>query len=208
MDRHKRILQREISRYLSLPNSCFRGKDTKHLGKVATSIVARHTLREKYKAGAPTNSQLCDNRAIVLSAPVSTGFVRYPMGIPILVPTPEFLWKLHDKYGIVSERTLGMLRSGERPSRSKHLGLIKQADPNNDLDEASFLHWIAFLTFTPGHTVQFGSWSELQNMLAGETIVWGEVSRNMKDYTRHQISSLRLRWRRKLKYPATIAMTK
>ena len=199
MDRHERMLQGN-SRYLSLPNSCFRGKHTKHLGKVATSYrrTPYHCVKSTKRAH-PRIANFATTRYRALSAPSVYWvlFEQYAMGIPILVPTPEFLWKLHDKYDC-SQRTLGMLRSGERPSRSKHLGLIKQADPNNDLDEASFLHWITFSDFyTWPHIVQFGSWSELQNMLAGETIVWGEVSRNMKDYTRHQISSLRLRWRRK-----------
>ena len=32
-------------------------------------------------------------------------FEQYGMGIPILVPSVEFLWQLHDKYDVVTERT-------------------------------------------------------------------------------------------------------
>jgi hypothetical protein len=71
-------------------------------------------------------------------------FEHYAMGIPVLVPTPEFLWELHDQYDMVTERTWHRVRRGTRPSSSV-IGAaeccIGVPDPNNDLDKAAFLHW-------------------------------------------------------------------
>lgn len=42
-------------------------------------------------------------------------FEQYGMGIPILVPSLPFLWELHDKYDLVTERTWDRVRLGRRP---------------------------------------------------------------------------------------------
>lgn len=71
-------------------------------------------------------------------------FEHYAMGIPILVPTPEFLWELHDEYDVVTERTWHRVRHGTRPSSSPigpADGVSGVPDPNNDVDRDAFLHW-------------------------------------------------------------------
>ena len=71
-------------------------------------------------------------------------YEQYAMGIPIIAPTPGFLWELHDKLNVLSERTWEQVRSGLRPNKSPIPGVKNWPDPNNDIDRDAFLHWVKF----------------------------------------------------------------
>ena len=74
-------------------------------------------IKDKY--GHYSYKQLCENTAIVhfpYQMSIMSLFEQYSMGIPILVPSISFLWQLHDKYDVVTERTWERVRTGKRLS--------------------------------------------------------------------------------------------
>eukprot|EP00038_Savillea_parva_P029209 m.69519 g.69519 ORF g.69519 m.69519 type:complete len:908 (-) comp8589_c0_seq1:73-2796(-) len=134
-----------------------------------------------------TYGELCKSRAILhLPYQVSTMsfFEQYAMGIPLLVPTPEFLWELHDELDVVTERTWHRVRHGQRPSKSimgPAPGYEKVPDPNNDVNREAFLHWVRMGDwYTWPHIITFGSWDELGSKVA--TTNWTQVSMQMLKY--------------------------
>jgi hypothetical protein len=148
------------------------------VGKVSPRLVP---LREKYPRYS--YEELCSNTAI-LYLPYQTSvmslFEQYGMGIPILVPTPEFLWELHNRFNVVCERTWDAVRLGRRPSRSAVRG-ASGFDPNNDLDRAAFLHWIGYADYYQWpHIIQFSSFADLKAKIQGAK--WSQISSYMRDY--------------------------
>ena len=118
-------------------------------------------------------------------------FEQYAMGIPILVPSPEFLWELHDAHDIVTERTWHRVRSGSRPSLSNIPGVSAgEHDPNDDISKDAFLHWIKYGDFYQWkYVVQFSSWDDLRSKV--ETVQWHDVSHKMLIYARARIAETR-----------------
>ena len=104
------------------------------------------------------------------------------MGIPILVPTVEFLWELHNKYDVVTERTWERVRTGQRPKGSAIAGINASIpDPNDDTNERAFKHWAAFGDYYQWpHVVQFGSFSALDQII--QTTDWNQTSLDMRKY--------------------------
>lgn len=156
-------------------------------------------LRQKY----PTYkfAQLCQNTAVLhmpYQVSIMSLFEHYGMGIPVLVPSPTFLWELHWRYGVVSERTWDQVKTLVRPSSSAILGLKKGVpDPNNDLDEEAFLYWIKYADFYQWpHIVTFDSWDDLKVVL--ESTDWKGVSAQMKAYYHGALSQTKNEWKTRL----------
>jgi len=152
--------------------------------KSITSVSHRLVpLREKYPKY--TYRELCSNTAILhipYQLSVMSLFEQYGMGIPIIVPSIEFLWKLHDKYDIATERTWDRVRFGKRPSGSPIAGVTNLTpDPNNDFDEQAFKHWVAFGdVYQWPHIVTFDSFGDLRSVLRNTD--WGQKSQGMRSY--------------------------
>jgi len=149
-------------------------------------------LKDKY--GHYTFKQLCENTAIIhfpYQTSVMSLFEQYGMGIPILVPSPEFLWELHDKYDIVTERTWQRVRTGKRSTGSPLNGVNQKIpDPNNDIDKDAFLHWIQYADYYQWpHIIQFGSWDGLKDILL--TVDWKQVSKDMIRYHTTEIQKVK-----------------
>jgi len=150
-------------------------------------------LREKYPHY--TRAQLCNNTAIVhlpYQLSIMSLFEQYAMGIPILVPSVTFLWELHNKYDVVTERTWDRVRLGTRPRKS----LISPAksttspDPNNDWDRGAFLHWAAFGDFYQWpHIVTFNSFDHLKVLIRDTN--WGDISSKMRLYASRESNRTR-----------------
>eukprot|EP00977_Amphora_coffeiformis_P010350 scaffold2418_cov175-Amphora_coffeaeformis.AAC.6 len=108
-------------------------------------------------------------------------FEQYAMGIPILVPSPEFLWELHDELDLVAERTWDRVIKGQRSTGSVipgHAGTT-MPDPNDDKSKEAFLYWAQFGDYYQfPHIVQFSSWEDLKPVV--DTTDWAKVSRGMK----------------------------
>ena len=156
-------------------------------------------LKRKY--GHYTYAQLCENTAIVhfpYQTSVMSLFEQYGMGIPILVPTPEFLWSLHDQYDLVWERTWQGVRASEdgvpkRPSGSPIAGAGTDPDPNNDVDKTAFLHWMAYADYYQWpHIVQFDSWEALRRAI--EMTAWNEVTAGMRAYHSQALADVKAQW--------------
>lgn len=68
-------------------------------------------------------------------------FEQYGMDIPLIFPSLNFLWTLHNKYDIVTERTWERIIRGVRPKKSVVRQYVENAtdaavpDPNDDIDE-------------------------------------------------------------------------
>ena len=90
------------------------------------------------------------------NASTMSGIEQYRMGIPLLVPTPDFLLALRAEVGLLSE-----LSWPRRLQSSLVVG-----DPNNGSD-ASVREWIRKADYytAPG-AIQFGSWEHLRDLLA------------------------------------------
>jgi len=152
-------------------------------------------LRTKYSFYS--YSQLVENTAILhmpYCPSVMSLFEHYAMYIPILVPSPEFLWDLHDENDLVTERTWQRLRTGKRPNGSEISGVDPLIpDPNNDVDRNAFLHWIKFSDFYQWpHILQFSSWKELSDIV--DTTEWKSVSEKMKVFHAQHLADTRKRW--------------
>ena len=148
------------------------------LRKLSANFVP---LRSKYSHY--TYEQLCENTAILhlpYQISVMSLFEQYSMGIPIIVPSPDFLWKLHDKYDLVTERTWERIRSSKRPTGSVLPGVASGVpDPNNDRDKDSFLYWVRFADFYQWpHVLTFDSWDDL--LILTQTVDWTSISKKMR----------------------------
>lgn len=168
---------------------------------VIKSISPRfRMMKEKY--GTYTFDELCNNTAI-LHIPYQTSvmslFEQYAMGIPILVPTPAFLWELHNQYTVVSERTWEYVFYGERPKSSVIAGSPEAEreaipDPNNDLDKGAWMHWIQFADFYMWpHIVTFNSWTDLNDKIEQQN--WKGISNLMLQHNAKKVVELKEKWR-------------
>jgi hypothetical protein len=149
----------------------------------------------KTKYGHYTYKQLCENTAI-LHLPYQTSimslFEQYAMGIPILVPSPEFLWELHDEHDLVMERTWERVRTGKRPTGSVLPGIdTTMPDPNNDRDKEAFLYWIRFADFYQWpHILTFESWDDLGSLTNATD--WNKISTQMREENAQKYAETRL----------------
>jgi len=157
----------------------------------------------KTKYGHYTYEQLCENTAI-LHLPYQTSimslFEQYAMGIPILVPSPEFLWDLHDEHDLVTERTWERVRTGKRPTGSALPGVDKADvhDPNNDRNKDAFLHWIRYADFYQWpHILTFDSWDGLRTLI--DATDWVTVSKRMVEEAAQQMTRMQSIVHHKLK---------
>jgi hypothetical protein len=160
-------------------------------------------LRTKYK-GHYSYAQLASNTAILhipYQVSVMSLFEQYAMAIPLLVPTPEFLWTLHNEYNIMKERTWQQQNTGKRERKSLLPPFLKDStvpDPNDDLTREAFLFWVKkgdFWTFE--HILTFDSWGALQTIL--DETDFQEVSRNMRLAHRVYLDETRSTWEDLLK---------
>lgn len=128
--------------------------------------------------------QLCENTAIVhfpYQVSVMSLFEQYGMGIPILAPSPNFLWSLHNELDLVTERTWQRIRSGNRPKRSPIKGVFEIPDPNNDISRDAFMYWVQFSDYYQWpHIILFDSWDDLAQKI--QKVEWKHVSAGMLSY--------------------------
>jgi hypothetical protein len=157
-----------------------------------------HKLRSKYSHY--TYNDLCSNVAIIhipYQVSVMSLFEQYAMGIPLLIPTPEFLWGLHNQWGVVSERTWDQVHTQSRPSGSiipRHSTTsVTIPDPNNDVSREAFLYWVAYADFYQwNHIIYFDSWPDL--ILKIDTTDWTRVSSLMLQYAKTQLTQVEQQW--------------
>lgn len=163
------------------------------------SISSRfRSIGEKY--GHYTFSQLAENSAIIhipYQVSIMSLFEQYAMGIPILAPTPAFLWELHEKLDVMNERTWEQIRMGRRPSGSPISGLKKGQhgghDPNNDTGREAFLHWVQYADFYQWpHIIHFNSWKDLRRKL--EETDFEVVSDEMLGFVKRAIDKTSAEW--------------
>ena len=177
------------------------------LGQVSPRLK---DLRQKY--GNYQYAQLAENPAIVhipYQVSVMSLFEQYQMGIPILVPTPQFLWTLHNKYNVVSQRTWEQVRHKKRPRGSpisaspKFMGC---PDPNNDKDRDAFLYWVKFGDFWQfPHIIQFDSWSDLKKIIHKTN--WTNVSKNMLLWGSKELEETKKRWLQYMNQPDQVVIS-
>ena len=172
-----------------------------HIMRSLRSISPRFkSLRSKY--GTYKYHQLAENTAIIhfpYQVCVMSLFEQYGMGIPILVPSPSFLWELHDRYDVVSQRTWHrILTRRERPRGSPIPGVMDNSfDPNNDYDKKSFLHWIEYADYYQWpHIIKFNSWADLAHIITHQD--WDESSANMLAYHKIVLEQTKQFWNRVL----------
>jgi len=141
-------------------------------------------LREKYKFYS--YKHLCENTAILhlpYQVSIMSLYEQYAMGIPILVPGPRFLWELHDRYDLVTERTWHRVRTGQRPKGSVLPGWnTTDPDPNDDRNGTAFQHWVQYADFYQlPHIIRFNSWDDLREILRVKRREdWLAISANMR----------------------------
>ena len=180
------------------------------LGKVSPRLK---DLRQKYENYE--YAQLAENTAIVhipYQVSVMSLFEQYQMGIPILVPTPQFLWTLHNKYNVVSQRTWQQVRQNIRPRGSpisaspKFMGC---PDPNNDKDRDAFLYWVKFGDFWQfPHIIQFDSWSDLKTIIDNpDKTYWKDVSKNMLLWGSKELEETKKRWLQYMNQPDQVVIS-
>lgn len=162
----------------------------------------------KVKYGHYSFPQLCENTAILYfpyQTSVMSLFEQYGMGIPIIVPTPEFLWSLHNKFDLVTERTWYRVRHGKRPFKSAIKGVLDIPDPNNDVSKTDFLYWIQLSDFYQWpYIVLFDSWKDLEEKI--QTSVWSKISHNMLTYHNAVLKNTTTLWK-SLLYQVDIDMS-
>lgn len=149
-------------------------------------------------------------------------FEHYNMGIPLFVPSVEFLAHLHEKYYFVSDR-IGVLKVEERrisehskiPAHpafngsARVLALTPESedthvtlDPNNERDARSLRKWLSFADFyTMPHVVLFHSIEDLVDILDAmwkEPRHLQEISNAMRIENRARLKFILRYWRRRL----------
>ena len=146
--------------------------------------VSNHFKDMKSKYGHYSYAQLCENTAIVhfpYQLSIMSLFEQYAMGIPILVPSVSFLWKLHNEYDLVTERTWERVRTGKRPKGSLLPAEAKAPDPNDDRSRDAFIYWVKFGDFYQWpHIIQFDSWDHLRTEITKDNDQWKKISDDMK----------------------------
>ena len=154
-------------------------------------------IKDKY--GHYSYKQLCENTAIVhfpYQMSIMSLFEQYSMGIPILVPSISFLWQLHDKYDVVTERTWERVRTGKRPIGSLIQGIDATIpDPNNDKSRDAFVYWVKFGDFYRWpHILTFDSWKDLEIKINKTDAEWRVLSESIKEAASRQFSRTLKQW--------------
>lgn len=173
--------------------------------------VAEHALRGYAgirfrgisEGGRYTYADLARTKAIVhfpYQVSVMSFFEQYKMGIPLFVPSLNFLVKLHMDYGLVSERTWSRIRTGVAPKGSpipKHPD-YDGPDPNDDTSPNALRYWLNFSDFyVLPHIQYFNSFAELAYVAEHFDAV-GVSAKMMKENERRHTSTVR-QWKRILK---------
>lgn len=109
-------------------------------------------------------------------------FELYRMNIPMCVPSPEFLVKLHQKYDLLNERTWNSVYGHKDIASviSKHENSSSKMkyDPNDDLNYDAILEWIKLSDYyTHPYIIQFDSFEHLIQLLT--TTDLNEISNKM-----------------------------
>lgn len=175
-----------------------RSHAAKSIMSIITNLSPRFkSLRQKYPQY--NYKDLTHNTAILhipYQVSIMSLFEQYAMGIPIIVPSLNFLWEMHNKWDVVTQRTWTRERTGIRPKASiieGHLGTT-ELDPNNDLDESAFKHWVAYADFYQWpHIIQFDSWEDLVVKI-GRTD-WTAISFNMQQFHKTMLLDTMKKWR-------------
>jgi len=107
-----------------------------------------------------TYTQLATECMAILHFPYQASYMslfeQYAMGLPLVFPSLDFLWTLHNAFDIVTERTWDRILTGRRPSGSAlpaHYKNDSQSrgnqddevllfDPNNDMSERAWKAWM------------------------------------------------------------------
>jgi hypothetical protein len=131
-----------------------KSRDSKALTLALAKVPNLRTMGSHYSW-----SDLARALAIVhlpYNASTMSGIEQYRMGIPLMVPTPDFLLALRAEVGLLSEL------SWPRHDRSSCI----PGDPNGGSD-ANVREWIKRADYyaAPG-VIQFGSWEHLRDLLA------------------------------------------
>jgi hypothetical protein len=173
----------------------------KHAGTLTRQVARQFPTVLPMKTAYPglyEYRDLCKHLGIVhlpYQTSIMSLFEQYAMGIPVLVPSPEFMWELRMSDDLMMERTWDRVIKNVHPSKSPIPGVNASVpDPNNDVDKAAFLYWVRFADFYlwPGIKT-FGSWSELTRL----TTVTGwtaESSKAMLTYHKVQKAEMRRLW--------------
>lgn len=131
-------------------------------------------IRHEY--GKYRYDQIVRHRAIVhvpYNASVMTFFEHYAMGIPLFVPTPDFLIELKEKYGALHELVYNQQKA-DAGSFQPPSGI---PDPNAHGDRDALLYWMRHYDhYTFPHVQKFDSFDALGAAL---TFDWKELSRKM-----------------------------
>jgi len=173
----------------------------KHAGQLTQQVARQFPTVLPMKTAYPglyEYHDLCKHLGIVhlpYQTSIMSLFEQYAMGIPVLVPSPEFMWELRLSDDLMMERTWDNVIKGVNPSKSPIPGVNASVpDPNNDVDKAAFLYWVKFADFYlwPGIKT-FDSWSELTRL----TTVTGwtaESSKAMLAYHKVQSAEMQRLW--------------
>lgn len=151
----------------------------------------RHVRREygRYKY-----EQIVQHKAIVhvpYNASVMTFFEHYAMGIPIFVPTPDFLLKLKAEYGALQEIVYNqhIVQSGSlRPPRG-------MPDPNAHQNYSLLKWWTQYYDhyMTP-HINRFDSFEDLNWLISLSQKTLEDLSFQMKIVTAQKRSDVYQKW--------------
>lgn len=177
-------------------------------------------LRQRY--AHYTYTQLANECVAILHFPYQASYMslfeQYAMGVPLLFPSLDFLWTLHNTFDIVTERTWDRILKGRRPggsalpahvshswerfagarvaSASTSSEAIITLDPNNDLDERSWKTWMATADFYVWpHIITYDTWVELARLLADGGVDWGAVSERMLAEHKRMLQDTAAKWR-------------
>lgn len=115
---------------------------------------------------------------------VMSFFEHYRMGIPLFVPSIDFMVELQLKHNVLSERTWARYRTGHVPNGSvvsKHPSYPVDHDPNNDVDPEAMRYWFQFADYyVLPHVQQFSSFEDLACKLVSTDL--RKVSRLMQQF--------------------------
>lgn len=155
-----------------------RSEKLRHL--FASELPEVREVRSLY-SGRYEWSNLVKHKAIIhipFNASQMSFFEHLSMGIPIFVPTPEYLVQLKFSYGALSEITDRQTRNNYPPG-SWGKGTFEAPDPNEYNDPEVLLWWMRYYdqyTLSP-YVIRFESLAHLRELL--KTTDYAEVSRCM-----------------------------
>ena len=131
---------------------------------------------------------------------VMSMFEHYSMGVPIFVPSPEFLLYLKESFGALSELTWNQ-SCGLKPQGSAIKPYVESGTPDPNLynDEASLRSWMGLYDhYRLPYLEEFGSWKELAEKLADDTLLYS-TSQVMKEHQRSRANKIVDGWGKLLK---------